>query len=67
MKGRNTRAQSLYRSEGYVEEGRLRECVRAEPLPDADGVMGEGYDDLIVMSLLQREYEARAAQGLEAA
>ena len=65
VKGRNTRAQALYRSEGYVEEGRLRECVRAEPLPDAQGVMGEGFDDLIVMSLLKREFEARVAQGLE--
>ena len=65
MKGRNLRAQALYRSEGYVEEGRLRECVRAEPLDD--GVSGTGFDDLIVMSLLGREYEARVAQGLEAA
>ncbi|OWQ92967.1 spermidine acetyltransferase [Roseateles aquatilis] len=63
VKGRNTRAQALYRSEGYVEEGRLRECVRVEP---AEGDIGDGagYDDLIVMSLLRREYEARLAQGL---
>ncbi|WP_431286109.1 GNAT family N-acetyltransferase [Roseateles chitinivorans] len=75
VKGRNTRAQSLYRSEGYVEEGRLRECVRAEVLAEAGGGSAAGvgaddsagFDDLIVMSLLRREYDARAAQGLEAA
>ena len=51
----NTRALALYASEGFVEEGRLRESVR---VPD-------GWDSLIVMSLLDREYEARAALGLE--
>ncbi len=46
MKTLNTRAQALYASEGFVEEGRLRESVRI------DG----GYDSLIVMSVLDREY-----------
>lgn len=59
VKGQNARAQALYASEGFVEEGRLRESVRIIP--------GEGFDDLIVMSMLDREYEARAAAGLEAA
>jgi RimJ/RimL family protein N-acetyltransferase len=55
VKGLNTRAQSLYAKEGFVEEGRLRESVRA----------GDGWDMLIVMSLLDREYDARVALGLE--
>ena len=48
VKSANTRALALYRSEGFVEEGCLRESVRS----------GAGYDSLIVMSLLEREYEA---------
>jgi diamine N-acetyltransferase len=55
VKSLNTRAQRLYASEGFVEEGRLRESVRA----------GDGYDSLIVMSMLDREYDARVALGLE--
>ena len=35
-------------SEGFVEEGRLRDSVRS----------GAGYDSLIVMSLLEHEHEA---------
>ncbi len=50
VKGRNVRAQALYRSEGFVEEGRLRESVRT----------GDGYDSLVVMSMLEAEYRARA-------
>ncbi len=48
VKARNERAQSLYRSEGFVEEGRLRESVRT----------AEGWDSLIVMSLLDHEHAA---------
>jgi diamine N-acetyltransferase len=59
VKALNTRAQSLYASEGFIEEGRLRESVRLT-LQGADG-----YDSLIVMSLLDREYQARVALGLE--
>jgi diamine N-acetyltransferase len=51
VKGRNTRAQALYRSEGFVEEGRLRQAVRT----------GEGFDDLIVLSLLADEHAALQA------
>jgi RimJ/RimL family protein N-acetyltransferase len=51
VKSRNARAQALYRSEGFVEEGRLRESV----------LTPEGYDSLIVMSLLKMEYEARTS------
>jgi diamine N-acetyltransferase len=49
VKAGNTRAQALYRSEGFVEEGRLRESVRT----------GDGWDSLIVMSMLEHEYAAR--------
>ncbi len=60
VKALNTRAQRLYESEGFVEEGRLRESVRVT----VDGA--DGYDSLIVMSLLDREYQARVALGQEA-
>jgi diamine N-acetyltransferase len=53
----NARALALYQTEGFVEEGRLRESVR----------LADGYDSLVVMSLLDREYEARVALGLELA
>ncbi len=61
VKALNTRAQLLYGSEGFVEEGRLRESVRLT------GNNADGYDSLIVMSLLDREYQARLALGLESA
>jgi len=48
VKSLNVRAQALYRSEGFVEEGRLRDSVRTT----------DGYDSLIVMSMLESEYEA---------
>jgi diamine N-acetyltransferase len=59
VKALNTPAQALYVSEGFVEEGRLRESVRVR----LDGA--DGYDSLIVMSMLDREYRARVALGLE--
>jgi diamine N-acetyltransferase len=55
----NTRAMGLYASEGFVEEGRLRESVRL----GADDAAG--WDTLVVMSLLDREYQARTDAGLE--
>ena len=60
VKSLNERALALYRSEGFVEEGRLRESVRIT-INGADG-----YDTLIVMSMLDREYQARLALDLEA-
>jgi RimJ/RimL family protein N-acetyltransferase len=51
VRSANERALSLYRSEGFVEEGRLRESVRS----------GAGFDSLIVLSMLKDEYEALAA------
>ena len=59
VKARNLRALALYRSEGFVEEGRLRDSVRTD----------DGYDSLIVMSLLEAEQRAlvaaRSAAGAE--
>ena len=55
VKTLNTRALALYESEGFVEEGRLRESVK----------VGEGYDSLIVMSMLEREYRGRCIDGKE--
>jgi diamine N-acetyltransferase len=55
VKALNQRALALYVSEGFVEEGRLRESVR----------VGDGWDSLIVLSMLDREYDARCALGQE--
>jgi RimJ/RimL family protein N-acetyltransferase len=52
VKAGNPRAQALYRSEGFVEEGRLRDAVRT----------AEGYDSLVVMSLLDHEHAALLAR-----
>ena len=51
----NARALALYRDEGFVEEGRLRDSVRS----------GAGYESLIVMSMLRDEHEARLARPRE--
>jgi RimJ/RimL family protein N-acetyltransferase len=59
VKTLNQRALGLYAGEGFVEEGRLRESVRVT----VDGA--DGYDSLIVLSMLDREYRARQALGLE--
>jgi len=55
----NARALRLYAGEGFVEEGRLRESVR---LGSDDSA---GWDSLVVMSLLDREYLARVDAALE--
>ena len=55
VKTLNTRAQAFYDSEGFIVEGTLRESVRLD----------EGYASLVVMSMLESEFEARRAQGLE--
>lgn len=57
VKARNVRAQALYRSEGFVEEGRLRESVRTD----------EGYDSLVVMSMLHAEHQGRGASSAASA
>jgi RimJ/RimL family protein N-acetyltransferase len=55
VKAGNPRAQALYRSEGFVEEGRLRDAVRT----------GDGYDSLVVMSMLDHEHSALQARRAE--
>jgi RimJ/RimL family protein N-acetyltransferase len=52
VKALNTRALALYRAEGFVEEGRLRESVRTD----------HGYDSLIVMAMLEHEHAALRQQ-----
>lgn len=53
VKSGNPRAQALYLSEGFTVEGVLRDAVRTS----------EGYESLIVMSMLDHEYAARVAAG----
>ena len=53
VKASNVRAQALYRSEGFVEEGRLRDSVRT----------ASGYDSQVVMSVLDSEHAARHPGG----
>ena len=57
IKKRNIRARSLYDSEGFVLEGELREAVKLQ----------DGYDSLVVMSMLQGEFAGRRAGALELA
>ena len=49
VKEKNARALALYRDEGFVEEGRLRDSVKSS----------DGYESLIVLSMLRAEHEAR--------
>ena len=55
----NARALRLYTGEGFVEEGRLRESVHVGANDAA------GWDSLVVMSMLDREYQARVDAALE--
>lgn len=48
VKSKNLRAQALYKSEGFVQEGVLRECLRDES--------ESGYESLYLMSILEKEY-----------
>jgi RimJ/RimL family protein N-acetyltransferase len=48
VKEHNARARRLYETEGFVVEGVLRECLR----------QGDGYESLVVMSILESEYRA---------
>ena len=47
VKDHNTRARHLYESEGFVVEGTLRECFKVD----------DGFESLVVLSMLRREYE----------
>jgi RimJ/RimL family protein N-acetyltransferase len=48
VKSKNQRARHLYRSEGFFEEGVMRECLLEK----------DGFESLVLMSLLRREQEA---------
>jgi RimJ/RimL family protein N-acetyltransferase len=45
----NTRAQHVYRSVGFSQDGMLRECKK----------WGDEYRSLVLMSILESEYRAR--------
>ena len=51
----NARALHLYESEGMVREGLIRETIIT------NGV----YENLVVLGILEREYQARCEKGLE--
>lgn len=54
----NERAQALYRSEGFVIEGRLREAYKTN----------HGYEDMLILSLLSTEAALRPTEvGLRSA
>ena len=55
VKARNSRAKALYDSEGFVVEGQLRDAVKEDA----------GFESLIVMSMLQPEFNGRRGLGLE--
>ena len=55
VKKRNSRAKALYDSEGFVVDGELREAVKTD----------QGFESLIVMSMLQSEFIGRRSLGLE--
>ncbi|MCD6079084.1 MAG: spermidine N(1)-acetyltransferase (Diamine acetyltransferase)-like protein [Ramlibacter sp.] len=55
IKKRNTRAQELYRTEGFVQEGELRQAVKVQ----------DGFDSLVVMSMLKEEFAQRRSRALE--
>jgi RimJ/RimL family protein N-acetyltransferase len=46
VKDYNQRARHLYASEGFVEEGILRECLKK----------GDTFESLVIMSILETEY-----------
>lgn len=54
VKEHNVRARHLYESEGFVADGVLRECIKAEV----------GFESLVLMSILSSEYHD-ARQGAE--
>jgi diamine N-acetyltransferase len=49
----NERALRLYASEGFVREGLLRECDR----------VGDHYESVIIMSILEDEFKQRGNKG----
>lgn len=59
VRGLDAGALAWAEKEGFSTEGRLREAVRME------NPRGETYDSLVILAMLQSEYGARRAQGLE--
>lgn len=55
VKSRNSRAKALYDGEGFVVEGQLRDAVKT----------ADGFETMIVMSMLQSEFAGRRGLGLE--
>lgn len=47
VKEQNYVAQAVYKAAGFVVEGKLRECLKSD----------NGYDSLIIMSILRAEYK----------
>jgi diamine N-acetyltransferase len=52
---KNQRAQNLYKSEGFIEEGILRECI----------LYNGNYESLIIMSILKGEYTDNIVESSE--
>jgi RimJ/RimL family protein N-acetyltransferase len=50
VREKNNRAQYVYRSQGFKDEGKLRESI----------IYNGNYESLIVMSILETEYERTA-------
>ena len=48
VKEQNARARHVYKAEGFQADGVLRECLKTE----------NGYESLVVMSMLRDEYES---------
>jgi len=55
VKRRNSRAKALYDGEGFVVEGELRDAVK----------VADGFESMIVMSMLRSEFTGRRGLGLE--
>ena len=55
VKKRNERARALYAGEGFVVEGELREAVR----------VADGFETMVIMSMLQSEFTQRRGDFLE--
>lgn len=51
----NARALHLYETEGMLREGLIRETI----------VTNGRYENLVILGMLAREYQARKAEGLE--
>ena len=55
VKKRNARAKALYDSEGFIVEGELRQAVKVQ----------DGYDSLVVLSMLESEFSERRSLAQE--